>query len=337
MASRAFLSLQKPFLRSSALQPCQAFTAQLRSNPIYKTRSFHTTPRTQFLDVCFDQVQTIITGLHSVSGLPWVATLPLTALIVRFAIVGPLSLVGHESQRRRLALQPLTNAWKHVIRREVMKEHAKLGPVACNQMAEARLRGKIRELYLRHECGSLRTFLPLLQLPIFLVVIETIRKMCGTHEGLLGLVTNALGDPVEKSGDDTLEGISQTAASVEQSLSQEGALWFPNLLAPDPYLVLPFLLSASLFANIYYLGRANSGQTPSKWSKRLTGTMKIVALAIGPATLQVPSAMLLYWISSSLFAMGQNVLLDLYYPRQIPVTPCKPRSKQEWVGLAVRG
>lgn len=52
--------------------------------------------------------------------------------------------------------------------------------------------------------------------------------------------------------------------------------------------------------------------------------MKAFALAIGPMTLQIPSAMLLYWISSSGLAFAQGVLLDIFSPIGNPVTPCVP-------------
>lgn len=327
IASRATLFLPNPLLRPRALPSCPLFSIRLSSNPIHKSRSFHSTPTPQYLEVCYDQVQNLITGLHSISGLPWAATLPLTALIVRSVIVWPLTATSHAAGRRQLALSPLVHAWQHVIRQKVMKKAADLGPVVCHRMVKRAMTRKKMDLYARHGCEDWRLLLPFLQLPVFLVVIESIRKMCSAHVGLLGLIFGKPKDPVEESGDDSIEEVTQLAASLKQSLSQEGALWFPDLIAPDPLLILPFLLSGSLFANIYLQNRTLPGQTPSKFSRRLTNTLKIIALAIGPATLQVPTALLLYWISSSWVAMGQYFLLDWYHPRQAPSTPCKPKAK----------
>lgn len=327
IASRATLFLLKPRLRPRAPPSCPLFSLRLSSNPIYKPRSFHTTPRPQYLEVCVDQVQSLITGLHSISGLPWAATLPLTALIVRSVIVGPLSVISHEAVRRRVALSPLLHAWQHAIRQKVMKKAEDLGPVVCTREIKRAMTRKTRELYSSHECEDWKLFLPLLQIPAFLIVLESVRKMCDAHAGLLGLMFGRPRDPVKESGDDPLDGISQTAASVEHSLSQEGALWFPDLIAPDPLMVLPFLLSGSLLASIYLHSRALPGQTPTKWSRRLTNTLRIMALCIGPATLQVPSALLLYWISSIWVSMGQYFLLDWYHPYPVPITPCKPKAK----------
>lgn len=325
IASRA--TLFQPSMRLRAPPPCLLFAIRVSSIPIHKSRSFHTTPRPQYLEVCYEQVQSLITGLHSISGLPWAATLPLTALIVRSIIVGPLSVISHVAGRRRLALSPLVHAWHHVIRRKVMKNAMDLGPKVCDRMVKRAMTRMKTGLYARHGCEEWRLFLPFLQLPVFLVVIESIRKMCAANVGLLGLMFGQPKDPVEESGDHSLGEVTQMATPLEQSLSQEGALWFPDLVAPDPLMILPFLLSGSLLANIYHHNRTLPGQTPSKVSQRLTTTLKIIALAIGPATLQVPSALLLYWISSSWVAMGQYLLLDWYYPRQAPSTPCKPKAK----------
>ncbi|SLM40849.1 Membrane insertase OXA1/ALB3/YidC [Lasallia pustulata] len=334
--SRASLTLPKSLSPFRALHPLRVSTVQSRSDPFYVSRFFHTTPAPQFLDVCYDQVQTFIIGVHSISGLPWVASLPLTALIIRSVLVAPLAIVSYQAVRRRLALLPLASAWRHAVRLKVMKKAANLGPVVVDRMVEREMRSKVAALYSRHRCSLWRLYLPLLQLPIFLVVMESVRKMSGTAEGLLGLITKQFGDPVEKSGNDALDNVSQPTGSLQESLSQEGGLWFPDLLAPDPSLVLPFLLSGSLFANAHYQGRAKAGVTLGKRSRRITNILKILALAIGPATLQVPSAMLVYWISSSLFALGQTFLLEWYYPHQVPVTPCKPKPKQGSSRLAAK-
>ena len=172
-----------------------------------------------------------------------------------------------------------------------------------------------------------RSLLSWVQLPVFLVVIESIRKMCGTQSGLLGLLMKSPGEDASRV--EILAGMgSGSSLEVRHSLSTEGALWFPDLLLPDPGLILPFILSGCLFANIMVHDRmaAAAGMGPGKWQLRLQRSVKMVALAIGPATLGVPSAMLVYWISSSLCVLGQNVFLERYLPGKPVVEPCKPRT-----------
>ena len=67
--------------------------------------------------------------------------------------------------------------------------------------------------------------------------------------------------------------------------------------------MLPFVLSASLLLNV--LG----GHRPVNlgiWQTRLTRIIATTALMVGPVMINVPSALLVYWIGSSLSAYVQN-------------------------------
>ncbi|KAI9852864.1 MAG: hypothetical protein M1838_004423 [Thelocarpon superellum] len=157
--------------------------------------------------------------------------------------------------------------------------------------------------------------------------------MCGTHDGLLTLIARPFTTPTtigeESDRVSTLEALRNLrSVPIEEALATEGALWFPNLLVPDPQLILPFVLSGTLLANIILASssRRNSDTAPSSFQRRVSNALKILALAIGPATLNLPAAMLVYWTSSSLFSVAQNSLLDRAMPLQPPVKPCKPRS-----------
>lgn len=189
-----------------------------------------------------------------------------------------------------------------------------------------------------------------MQLPVFLVVIETLRKMCGMHGGLLGLFSEWYFKPAEISLEHGIEGwadgplqpstlpFKQADHSVvipfEQSLATEGALWFPDLLVPDPLLILPFALSGTMFFNIYYQSTLAKGTTESKWQARIQNILKIVALAVGPLTLNVPSGILLFWISSSLCAVGSNIALEAYLPLAPLFKP--PKSRDRLLPLGAR-
>ncbi len=298
-------------------------------------RKFHASPKRPFLDSCFTGTHALITGIHSATELPWAASLPLTALLLRVVIIGPLTTYSHSITLQRSALRPLMHAWQHVFRREVMKDHAALGPVACQKMVTKLYNKKWREIVKARGVQFWKALLNWLQLPIFLVVIETIRKMSGVGEGLLGLLMKRFKGSEDIVQDGAVEaGAETTSVSVEPSFAEEGALWFPDLLVPDPHLILPFMLSGVLFSNLFFHERIarKSALTPSKGQRRLRNGLKLVALAIGPLTLQVPSAMLIYWISSSLCALGQNVFLEWYMPHPKAIKPCKPQGSQEFAG-----
>ena len=294
-------------------------------------RPFHATqqPQSQWLDVCYYQTHTLLTGLHGLTGLPWVWTLPLTALLIRSVLFVPLGIYTHKNRERNIAVQHLSSAWRHVLQRKIFKEYAASGPDHCTKVLKAGMKLKTAEL--RREMGakSWKLCLPWLQLPVWLVVVETIRKMSGTKDGLLGLVTKNFKTPVEQDRETTLEALgAPSVVPVEQSFSNEGALWFTDLLVPDPQLILPFVLSATLFSGLYYqaLHVHAKGIPQNKWTRRITNSLKLVALAIGPLTLQVPSAMLVYWISSSALATVQHIILDRVLKTTPRLAPCKPRQ-----------
>ena len=298
-------------------------------------RSFHATPRPQLLDTCISQTHTIITSLHSLTGLPWILSLPLTALCVRGVLILPIALYANNTRQRMLSLSPIISAWSHIIRARVFKENVSLGPVACHKLLTADMFAKSKEIYKDFGIRPWTRFLTWLQLPVWLVVIETIRKMCGTNQGLLGLVlgpSKTLDD--NASREDVIAAASLPSIPIEQSLSMEGGLWFPDLLMPDPQLLLSVALTMSLFANIQYqVAHSRSiGAPQSTWSLRLVRISRMLALAIGPLTLQVPSAMLIYWLSSSLFGLLQNVIIDRYFSKTLIIKPCKSRSEVRSTG-----
>ncbi|KAL8785364.1 MAG: hypothetical protein Q9213_003429 [Squamulea squamosa] len=315
----------------------------------------------QFLATTSENCEThaLITGLHTVTGLPWAATLPLTALLVRFGLVAPLSSYAHSVSQKRQKHYPVINAWRYIYQNKVMENERKekKGPKECQRLLRNMLMKKSNEIYTRTGTQRWKSFLPYLQFPIWLTVIETIRRMSGAQEGLVGLLQKSVtwGEPEDPlfdrkdsksmtfgeqafEADDSQvspahvdsmpsEGLQPPVVPIEPTLATEGTLWFPDLLVPDPHLYLPFILSLTLFANITHVERTarKLGTKPTAFRRRLGNAFKIVALAVGPLTLSMPSAIHLYWISSSVFALGYNALMNWYSPLVIGVRPCKER------------
>ena len=295
-------------------------------------RSIHCTPARPFLEPALVATHDLFETLHTASGLPWVASLSLGALTLRTVFTTPLSLYSRRVLQQQAALKPLLQAWKHKITHQVMAESRSLGPYECEKRIKSAVRKKGTELYKRWKCPSWKLWLPVGQIPVFLVAIETIRRMCGTHEGLLGLAVKQFRPSSEVAPEttraeavDSLRATDGTAVSMEDSFSWEGGLWFHDLLAPDPLLILPFILSGTLLASISVgtWSRLDK-ERQSVFQRRLSNSLKVIALLMVPATLQVPSAMLVYWISSSFFALCQAVLLDRLMPLQRP----PPSSKE---------
>jgi inner membrane protein COX18 len=284
---------------------------------------------TSILDICLQSTHTIISGLHDFTHLPWALSLPLTAILVRLVIATPLQWYVHHHVQRGLDILPLVHAWRYPIQRKVLAEHNHRGEAYCVKLANQEVKKKQSEIFKRFGLRRTAVLAPILQLPVWLLFVETIRRMCGTHEGLLGLVVKPFTSsiPTDTAVDAPI--VESVAVPLEVSMGYEGALWFPDLLVPDPMLILPCVLSAALFANVSYNERRTiegQGDLRSKFNIRITRILKTIALAALPLTLQLPSAMLVYWISSSVAALGQSFLFDRFLPYE-SIKPCKPEPR----------
>ena len=284
----------------------------------YRIRSFHQSRELQssILDSCCTQVHDALTSLHATTGLPWLLTLPLVAVLVRSTIFVPFAIWSQVNLRRATSVKPLIFAWERIIVNRVMKEHSQLGPDACKKLADASKKEKRLELYQTFGIRRWLAFTPLLQLPVFLLTIETIRRMCDGRGGLLSFIAEKLGD----SSEDTV------SIPLETAMATEGGLWFPDLLVPDPLLILPATLSLLLYANVSDYGNflKRSNVTPSRFQVGLSRAMKLVALAMFPITLKLPAGMLIYWVSSAAYALLTKALLSLAMPLPSVPDPCKP-------------
>ncbi|KAE9550408.1 hypothetical protein FO519_006375 [Halicephalobus sp. NKZ332] len=88
-----------------------------------------------------------------------------------------------------------------------------------------------------------------------------------------------------------------------------GALWIPDLLMPDPYLVLPALVGAFGFANLFsqrfiYPVKVNTWQMRT-YDVALT-LFTLVAVRI---MMDLPACIPLYWLVVSITGLAQNLVL----------------------------
>jgi inner membrane protein COX18 len=286
-------------------------------------RAFHATrPRNDaVLDTILVLPHELLSQLHT--ALPWYAAIPLTAFIVRGILVTTAGSWSRALTARYVGLHPLRQAIAYQKRHELMKKGGFKDPREAKTIISRAISAETRALDERWNC-TLRGQMSwtLAQLPIFMMMAETIRQMAGARDGLLGLVLSGVGLR-ESAG--SIHGVSEALNPwFEASLADEGMLWFTNLLVPDPTGTLPYVVSALMFTNV--LLSKNGATDPenvsktSKWIRRLLlGT----SLTIGPICQQLPAAMLLYWTASTLSVMLWNVWLDRKYPAVKDGIACK--------------
>lgn len=147
--------------------------------------------------------------------------------------------------------------------------------------------------------------------------METIRRMTGTEDGMLDLAMKSL--PSLTSTQTPAPSTMDAWVPMEPSLASEGMLWFDDLMIPDPFYMLPWVVTGMLYI-MFSTRRGTVGRCPlpggetqarsyNDWMKK---KQNLGALAVAPATFMFPSAMLLYWFSSTLAAVAVGYLPYLW-------------------------
>ncbi|KAK3321409.1 hypothetical protein B0T19DRAFT_403951 [Cercophora scortea] len=326
------------------------------------------------LETTLATTQHLFTELHHITHTPWYLTIPLIALSINLVARLPLTIYSRRVAQRRAELTPLLQAWNTRHQKDVSKLPPHLAPStpeARTKEVVARFNKTSRRLFRAWGVPRWKDYASFAVFPVWLVGIESIRRLSGGPRGLLGhvLFGAAAGAKAKEDGSQVpllLEGegggaadglveaapaaggldalpTASTTLSLggDPSLATGGCLWFPDLTVPDPVHALPFILSAMLVVNL--LPRTGAGLraffgvepragaaapkttvAQGKGVLRLRRSLFVVALMVGPATMGLPAALHLYWISSSAitFMMTEAVARFMPLPKST-IRPCK--------------
>lgn len=309
-----------------------------------RTRAFHASaPRKDvFLDALLYLPHEMMNLIHT--QLPWYATIPLAAFLIRGALVTTAGSYARSLTARYIGTHPVRQALAYQKRNQLMLQGGFSNPQQAKAAVANAIKKETGELDKRWKCTIWgQASWSLAQIPIFFTMAELIRQMSGSRDGLLAMGLNSLG---LKSKAETIHGvtISDPSPWFQPSLANEGMLWFPDLLLPDSF--LPYVVSGLMFTNLW-LSRNTLQSDPSKAPKltrMIRGTLMGVSLLIGPLCQGLPSALMLYWGSSTTSVMIWNWWLDRKHPAPKNFTACKrplqvlgePRAKARVMpGLAL--
>ncbi|KAK8222885.1 60Kd inner membrane protein-domain-containing protein [Phyllosticta paracitricarpa] len=303
----------------------------------HRPRPSAVVPARNFYDAVCAPGWALLTALHG-TGLPWALTIPASAILVRLVIIYPLMYAPARKANLRATdarahVQAFESITKSLSRKKMMQE----GPEASKKYAMAQLRTNTSEIKKRWKFGFARQMQPLLSLPIFLAFAETIRRMIGTKRGVLGLLfasndgqASSSPEGVESAAAEDVSSASSSASDstdlsswAEPTMATEGMLWFPDLTAADPTLILPVMVSGATFFSVWRGSRVLPGEEEGKNARILRRILLSGAFIMFPFILKVPAGMLLYWVTSTTCAGLTHVWNDYHYPKRTALKPFK--------------
>ncbi|KAF9103455.1 Mitochondrial inner membrane protein oxa1l [Mortierella sp. GBA35] len=152
---------------------------------------------------------------------------------------------------------------------ERLTENMKLAKETNDTAALARFSAQTQELFAKNDCNPLKSLvLPLLQAPVMISFYLALRDM----------------------------------ANLPVPQFREGGIgWFTDLTIADPTYVLPVASSLGFLA-IMELGSEAGGVAQPKAMKNV---MRVMAVAMVPLTMNFPSAIFVYWLTSNMFTASQ--------------------------------
>jgi inner membrane protein COX18 len=253
-------------------------------------RNFHATvPRQTFLDT----TTTLLTDLHTTTGLSWGVLIPLTAVTLRLVLTTPFTLYSRAKTATIIRLMPLQEARAHHHARTLRET---MMPETWEHVVRIAVTRDRIDLWKRWKCQRWKLYLPLLQLPVWVAASATLR---------------ALLPKAERDGIVSFFGGLTTPPTAE-GLETEGLLWFTDLTATDPTMVLPAVFAAAVLANVRFQLWANppANVKQRRWANALSvlvGPMFVIAAGM-------PNLMVSYWAASAAYSVGLSMALHRWYP-----------------------
>ncbi|GFG37145.1 hypothetical protein Cfor_00395 [Coptotermes formosanus] len=263
--------------------------------------------------------QDLLLYVHNSTGLPWWTTVILATVLLRTVVTLPVAFY------QNYIMAKVENL--HLVEMpEIVKELKKETAVAIKQFGwtedQARkmynhsLQKQWNNLIIRDNCHPLKASILLwVQLPMWIFLSIALRN-------LVYMLPDRDG-----------------AAMVTcMELSVGGFGWIPNLLVPDESLILPVSLGLINLA-IVELQVMSKMRKKSKLQQYMTHFFRLLSLAMIPVAASVPSCLSLYWVTSSVYGLVQNlVLLSPRVKRlaNIPETPNQLNNPYRHIASEIR-
>lgn len=242
--------------------------------------------------------------LHELTGLPWWATIVLNTVLLRTVITFPLAIYQNKILAR---LELIYLEMNDIV---IQLKHETNVYMAKNKVPEQQMRvfynrsldKQLTKLILRDNCHPMKTSVVLwAQIPFWICQSFAIRNLLSLYP-----------DP-----------LSIDAHIIFTSLSVGGFGWIPNLTEVDASYILPVTLG---LVNLTIIEISSMTRTtpPGKIQKCVTWLFRGFSIVMIPIAASVPSCLTLYWTTSSLAALSQNLAFMSPIVKRLVGIPAAP-------------
>ncbi|KAG2184386.1 hypothetical protein INT43_000295 [Umbelopsis isabellina] len=232
----------------------------------------------EFIQTMLAANQQFIETFHG-AGLPWWASIVTATVCLRSALTLPIAVYQQRAIGRMLAAAPIVQSWGETLKNQLAREGKIKGweYERYNLELQKQYRAKVKQIYTQNDCRPIKSFLlPWFQIPLFVCMSFSIRGMV-------------------------------LAPETFESLSSGGFAWVTDLTARDPTMIFPIAIGMSNFLNVELNSMNARGKNQSFRQKTLQNVFRGLSFAIIPIAAQAPIALCLYWTTSSLYSVAQNV------------------------------
>ncbi|XP_061432352.1 cytochrome c oxidase assembly protein COX18, mitochondrial-like [Lethenteron reissneri] len=235
-------------------------------------------------------------------GLPWWATIACSTVALRSCVTLPLTVYQMHVMAKLSALQQEISELARLLRRDVSVTARQRGWPESTARFEFRkeLKRLVSELYVRDNCHPVKTSLIMwVQIPLWIILTVSLQN---------------------------ISRLAQDESSVYGGLLEGGMLWFSNLTLPDATWILPISLGLInlLIVEMFALQRKDM----SRMQRLATNFIRLLSIVMVPVAAAVPSAVSLYWVSSSAVGLAQNLALRAPRVRSLLHLPRSPMDSE---------
>ncbi|WQF81625.1 Putative membrane insertase YidC/ALB3/OXA1/COX18 [Colletotrichum destructivum] len=271
-----------------------------------------------------------------------------TIIFAAFAVAivrTPLQMIAKHIINKQTEIVPMLNAWRFQLR-------------SSNRLKETLQMARTRKRILKDRgCQDWKAWAPVLGIPFWFLMSETLRRLCGAHGGWLSLLSPnrqkttvpatdaaasvseqasaALSSPAEAVSD----GLQSLSSTVEAGMANGGMLWFTDLTVADTTMLLPGMLMLTMGYTVFPkqeemrklvfdFGDFQAYMTSGlKWRIRLQRALLVSALIVPTLCSNLPAGLFVYWISSMVFGQVSSRVVDRVFPRPDTIKPCRKTER----------